>query len=552
MITMPPLRVIPLGGLGEIGKNMMVLEYGDDLIAIDAGVMFPEEDMLGVDLVIPDLSYVLERRDKFRGIVITHGHEDHIGALPYVLGQLNVPVYASPLAHGLISVRLRESRMLKGAKLNQIEAGETVELGAFAVEFFRVCHSIPDAMGLAIRTPVGTVVHTGDFKFDHTPVDGKRSDMGKLAQIGSEDVLLLMSDSTYAEIPGYTPSEMVVTETMDRVIGQAEGRVIVATFASLISRVQQVVDATVKHGRRIGVTGRSMVGNVQMATKLGYLRIPPGVLAHPDELSGLPKEKTVIVTTGSQGEPTSALVRMANQDHREVTIVPGDTVVISATPIPGNETLVHKTIDNLMRQGAQVLYDKLEQVHVHGHAAQEELKAMISLIKPRFFLPVHGEYRHLSLHADLALAMGIPQEDIFIMEDGDCLELTSSSARLVDRVTAGPIYVDGLARWDMSSVVLRDRKMLSRDGIVVVFVAIDKETSEVIGTPELVSYGFLDEAEKPDIMGKSQELIRDSLDHRPGQAELGFIHAKVRDTLSKYYFEATKRRPMILPVALEL
>ena len=550
---MTTLRVIPLGGLGEIGKNMMVLEYGDDLIAVDAGVMFPGEEMLGVDLVIPDLSYVLERREKFRGIVITHGHEDHIGALPYVLSQINVPVYASRLAHGLITVKLREARMLRTAQINEIDAGDTVRLGAFDVEFFRVCHSIPDAMGLALRTPVGTVVHTGDFKFDHTPVDGKRSDLGKLAQIGTEGVLLLMSDSTYAEVPGYTPSEQVVSITMDRVIGQAPGRVIVATFASLISRIQQVVDAAVKHGRRVGVVGRSMVGNVQMAIKMGYLSIPPGVLARPDELPTLPKEKTVIVTTGSQGEPTSALVRMANRDHREVQIVAGDTVVISATPIPGNETLVHKTIDNLFRQGARVLYDKLDQVHVHGHAAQEELKAMISLIKPRLFVPIHGEYRHMALHADLARAMGIPQENIFVMQDGDCLELTSSGGRLGDRVHAGPIYVDGLARWEMDSVVLRDRKVLSRDGIVVVFLAIDKETSQVLGAPELVSYGFADEAEKPEIMEKGQELVLRSLDHGQGQAaELAFIHGKVKDTLSKYFFEATKRRPMILPVALEL
>ncbi len=553
MIAMSVLRVIPLGGLGEIGKNMMVLEYGDDIIVIDAGVMFPGEDMPGVDLVIPDLSYLLERRDKVRGILITHGHEDHIGALSYVLKQINVPVYASRLSHGLITVKLREARMLDSTELHQVEAGDTVQLGAFEIEYYRVCHSIPDAMGLAIRTPVGTVVHSGDFKFDHTPVDGKGSDLGKLAEIGSEGVLLLMSDSTYAEVPGYTPSEQVVGQTLERVVGGAPGRVIVATFASLISRVQQVIDAAVKHNRRVGVVGRSMVANVQMATKLGYLKAPPGVLARPDELDTLPPERTVIVTTGSQGEPTSALVRMANNDHREVKIALGDTVVISATPIPGNETLVHRTIDNLLRQGAQVLYDKLDTVHVHGHAAQEELKTMISLIRPQLFVPIHGEYRHMTIHAQLAESMGIPKRNIFVMQDGDCLEVSPSGGQVVGRVRAGPIYVDGLGRWDVDNVVLRDRKMLSRDGIVVAFLAVDRKTSAVLGAPELVSYGFADEEEKSEIMERGQELVLDSLNHREGRlAELGFIHSKVKETLGKYFFEATKRRPMILPVVLDL
>ncbi len=553
MIAMSVLRVIPLGGLGEIGKNMMVLEYGDDIIVIDAGVMFPGEDMPGVDLVIPDLSYLLERRDKVRGILITHGHEDHIGALSYVLKQINVPVYASRLSHGLITVKLREARMLDSTELHQVEAGDTVQLGAFEIEYYRVCHSIPDAMGLAIRTPVGTVVHSGDFKFDHTPVDGKGSDLGKLAEIGSEGVLLLMSDSTYAEVPGYTPSEQVVGQTLERVVGGAPGRVIVATFASLISRVQQVIDAAVKHNRRVGVVGRSMVANVQMATKLGYLKAPPGVLARPDELDTLPPERTVIVTTGSQGEPTSALVRMANNDHREVKIAPGDTVVISATPIPGNETLVHRTIDNLLRQGAQVLYDKLDTVHVHGHAAQEELKTMISLIRPQLFVPIHGEYRHMTIHAQLAESMGIPKRNIFVMQDGDCLEVSPSGGQVVGRVRAGPIYVDGLGRWDVDNVVLRDRKMLSRDGIVVAFMAVDRKTSAVLGAPELVSYGFADEEEKSEIMERGQELVLASLNHREGRlAELGFIHSKVKETLGKYFFEATKRRPMILPVVLDL
>ena len=550
---MTKLRIVPLGGLGEIGKNMMVLEYGDDMIAVDAGVMFPKEEMLGVDLVIPDISYILDRREEFRGIFITHGHEDHIGALPYILGQVNVPVYASPLTHGLITVKLRESRMLKDSHIHQVKAGDKVKMGVFEVEFFRVCHSIPDAMGLAIRTPVGLVVHTGDFKFDHTPVDGKRSDFGKLAQIGAEGVLLLMSDSTYAELEGYTPSEMVVSEVMDRVIAQAEGRVIVATFASLISRVQQVIDAAVKSNRRVAIVGRSMVDNVQMSIKMGYLKMPAGTLVKPEEIKNVPQNELVIVTTGSQGEPTSALVRMANRDHREVEIMPGDTVVISATPIPGNEVLVHRTIDNLYRQGAKVLHDKMQRVHVHGHAAREELKAMISLMRPRYFVPLHGEYRHLTMHAAIAKDMGIPDDHIFVLEDGQTLEVTETTAQRGEEVAAGPIYVDGLARWDMESVVLRDRKMLSKDGIVVVILAVDQQTSEVIGDPEIISYGFVDEVERPEIVKRSRRLVQESLDHARGQpADLSYIHGKVKDSLSKYYYEATRRRPMVLPVALEV
>ncbi|MEE9284445.1 MAG: ribonuclease J [Dehalococcoidia bacterium] len=547
------LRVIPLGGLGEIGKNMLLLEYGDDIIVIDAGVMFPEEDMLGVDLVIPDLTYLIERREKVRGVVITHGHEDHIGALPFLLDQVKAPVYASRLTHGLIQVKLREMRRLKEARVREVAPGDVVELGAFSVEFFRVCHSIPDAMGLAIRTPVGMVVHSGDFKFDHTPVDGEGSDLGKLAQLGTDGVLLLLSDSTYAEVPGHTPSEQVVGETLNRVIGQAQGRVIVATFASLISRIQQVVAAAVQHNRRVGIVGRSMVNNVQMATKLGYLRMPPGTFARPDELHHLPLARTVIVTTGSQGEPTSALVRMANKDHKEVSIVAGDTVIISATPIPGNETLVYKTINNLMRQGAHVLYDKLDQVHVHGHAAQEELKTMISLVRPRYFVPIHGEYRHLVRHASLAQSMGVPQEHVFVLEDGDVLELTRQKVGRGEPVTAGPIYVDGLARWDMSTVVLRDRRMLSRDGIVVVFLAVDKQTCAVVRAPELVSYGFLDEADESAVLGKAQELVIESFSSANGHpSDLSFVQHKVKDTLSQYFFKVTKRRPMILPVSLAL
>ncbi|MBI3743281.1 MAG: ribonuclease J, partial [Chloroflexi bacterium] len=479
-------------------------------------------------------------------------HEDHIGGLPFFLDQINVPVYASKLTHGLITVKLRERRR-KDATVHEVAAGDIIELGSFSAEFFRVCHSIPDAMGLAIRTPVGTVVHTGDFKFDHTPVDGRPSDLGKLAQFGSEGVLILFSDSTYAELPGYTPSERVVGETLDRVVAQASGRVIVATFASLISRVQQVTDAAVKHDRKVAVVGRSMVDNVQMATKLGYLHAPQGTFVRPDELAQLPPHRAVIITTGAQGEPTSALVRMANDDHKDVAIQAGDTVVISATPIPGNERLVYKTINNLVRQGATVLNDKMSQVHVHGHAAQEELKTMINLTQPRYFVPIHGEYRHLVSHAAIAKSMGIPEENVFVMEDGDVLELTKHHARRLEKVSAGPIYVDGLARWDMSTVVLRDRKVLARDGIVVAFVAVDKATGKVVGEPELASYGFLDETQKAEVHSRAQELILETLRSAQGHAwDSGLVQQHVKETLGQYFHKTTKRRPMIIPVAMEL
>ncbi len=547
------LRVIPLGGLGEIGKNMMILEYGEDIVVIDAGLMFPEQEMLGVDLVIPDITYLLENRNRVRGIVITHGHEDHIGALPYVLQQLNVPVYAPGLAHGFISGKLSERRMSKGLKLHKVEPGEEIRLGKLRAQLFRVCHSIPDAMGVALRTPLGMVVHTGDFKFDHTPVDGNPSDFAKLASLGAEGVLLLMSDSTYAELEGYTPSEQVVGETLDRVVSHAPGRVIVATFASLVSRVQQVINASVKQGRHVCIIGRSMTDTVKMAIKMEYLEAPEGVLVNPDQLRRLPLNEITIVATGAQGEPTSALVRMANGDHPQINIIPGDTVVISASAIPGNEMVVSRTIDNLFRQGAQVLYDKLEQVHVHGHASREELKIMIRLINPRFFMPIHGQYRHLALHGKIACSLGIPQENVFVMEDGDILELGEREGSLVGHIPAGPIYVDGLDAWDMDSMVLRDRRALSRDGIVVVIVAVDKHTGRVVGKPDVISSGFIDPQESRELLDKTKEVLARELE-RGGErpSDWGFIQSKVKDSLSRFLYQETRRRPMILTVALEV
>ena len=552
-MTGSKLKIIPLGGLSEIGKNMMAIEYENDIMVIDAGLMFPGEEMLGIDLVIPDISYLLENKEKVRGIVITHGHEDHIGALPYLLPQLNVPVYSTKLPHGLISMKLKERKALAGAKLNAVPYGQQLSLGRFKVELFPVCHSIPDAAGLIIHTPLGVIVHSGDFKLDYTPVHGKPTDLSRLAQLGAQGVLLLLSDSTYSELPGYTPSERIVGETLDRVMAEAPGRVIVTTFSSLVSRIQQVIDAAAKHNRRVFVVGRSMTDIVKMTLELGYLKAPNGILANIDELRSMPRNKVVLVTTGSQGEPTSALVRIANRDHRHVHIVKGDTVVLSATAVPGNEALINRTVDALFKQGAQVLYDKVAMVHVHGHGSQEELKLLLNLVRPRFFIPVHGEYRHLSLHAQLAESVGIPKDKIFVLEDGDVLELGPNGGRVTGKVSSGNVYVDGLSVGDIGSVVLRDRRMLSRDGVVMVIITVNQQTGKLVGRPDIVSRGFVEPGETKDMIEKSRDLVARTLDHtgfRP--AEWGFINAKVRDILNKFYYDQTKRRPMILPVMVKV
>jgi ribonuclease J len=547
------LKIIPLGGLSEIGKNMMMMEYENDIIIIDAGLMFPGEEMLGIDLVIPDISYLLERREKIRGIVITHGHEDHVGALPYLLPQLNVPVYATRLTNGLISVKLKERKALSGAKLTVVPFNSQVTLGRFRVEFFPVCHSIPDAAGLIIHTPIGTIVHSGDFKLDYTPVDGKPTNLSRLAQLGAQGVLLLLSDSTYAELPGYTPSERVVGETLDRVMAEAPGRVIVTTFSSLVSRIQQVIDSAAKYQRRVFIVGRSMTDIVHMTLELGYLKAPNGILARIDELKGMPHNRVVFITTGSQGEPTSALVRIANRDHRQVHIIRGDTVVLSATPVPGNESLINRTVDNLFKQGAQVLYDKVAPVHVHGHGSQEELKLLLNLVKPRFFMPIHGEYRHLSLHAKLAQSLGMPEKNIFLLEDGDVLELSPQAGRKTGKVSSGNVYVDGLSVGDIGSVVLRDRRMLSRDGVVMVIITVNRQTGKLVGRPDIVSRGFVEPGETKDMIEESRDLVAHALDRSGARpADWGFIYSKVRDILHRFYYEQTKRRPMILPVMVKV
>lgn len=551
MIPRDTLRVIPLGGLGEIGKNMMVFETTDDIVVVDAGLQFPEEEMLGVDLVIPDITYLLERRDKVRGILITHGHEDHIGALPYVLRDLNVPVYASRLSAGLINVKLKEHR-IRDRTIKVVIPGERFTLGRIGVEFFRVAHSIPDACGLILHTPAGRVVHTGDFKLDHTPVMGQHTDLNRLAAVGQEGVALLCSDSTYAEIPGYTPSEQVVGESIDFVMARAEGRVIVATFASLIARIQQVIDAAARNGRKVFVTGRSMVDNVQMALELGYLDDPRGVLGRIEEMNNLPPRRVVIMSTGSQGEPTSALARMANRDHRWVDIMPGDTVILSSSPIPGNEQLVNRVIDNLFKLGAQVYYNRVANVHVRGHAAQEELKLILSLVKPRFFVPIHGEYRHLTLHARLAQSMGMTPDQTWVLEDGDILEIRGMEAHLAGKAPAANVYVDGLGVGDVSQVVLRDRRHLATDGMVVIIFTVERQTGRLVGRPDIVSRGFVDIEESADLLERTRDMAAAALEGADHIVEWGVANQQVREVVARFLYERTRRRPMILPVAVEV
>ena len=546
-----PLTVIPLGGLGEIGQNMLALEYEDDIVVVDAGVLFPGEDTPGIDFAIPDISYLRENRDRVRAILITHGHEDHIGALPFVLAEIDAPVYASRLTHGLISVKLRERGMIRDARLNVVEPHTRFRVGSFQVEFFRVCHSIPDAMGLAIETPLGMVIHTGDFKIDHTPIDSQPMDFIALARLAGDGALLLLSDSTYAEVKGYTESEQVVGRALDRLIGEAPGRVMVATFASLISRVQHVVDSAVKYDRKVAVVGRSMANNVKMARKMGYLDVPDGVLVSTRDAARLPQERVVIVATGSQGEPTSALVRIANGEHRDVEVVQGDTVIISASPIPGNETLIAKTIDSLFMRGAQVYYSRIEMVHVHGHASQEELKMMLGLVRPRYFVPVHGEYRHLVAHAAIARSMGVPASNTFVLTDGDVLQIDSGGADVVGTVPVGRVYVDGRTLWDMHSEALDDRRRLARNGVVAVLLCVDDVTGEGLAEPAIVSSGFADLDESQHLFGKTAKIALQSLETETRYAiDWDRVEARVAGAVSDFLYEQTRRRPTVL-VAIE-
>ncbi|HHT48448.1 MAG TPA: ribonuclease J [Firmicutes bacterium] len=548
------VSVIPLGGLGEIGKNMWVIRYKDEILVIDTGLMFPDEDMLGIDLVIPDITYLMENRDKVVGIILTHGHEDHIGALPYVIRQLNVPVYGSRLTLGLAEAKLKEHGLDRKTQLIPVHAGSTMKIGCFKVDFINVNHSIAGVLALAIHTPVGTIVHTADFKIDHTPVEGEPLDFRKFAELGDSGVLVLLSDSTNVEREGYTISEKVLAEKFEELFHRAEGRLIVATFASNIHRVQQVVNAAMLHGRKVAFVGRSMVNVVSIARELGYLQIPEGIEVDLDDLDRLSPHEVALVTTGSQGEPLSALSRMAMAEHRKISIRPGDTVIISASAIPGNEKLIARTINHLFKQGARVIYETLTGVHVSGHARQEELKMMLNLVKPKFFIPVHGEYRHLVQHARLAQELGMPSENVFIAENGDVLEFTARTGRMAGRVTAGRIFVDGLGVGDVGNVVLRDRKQLSQDGILIAVITMDRENGQVLAGPDIISRGFVYVRESEALMEEVRIKVKEALEkcQTQGNNDWSFMKSQIRETLSRFLYERTKRRPMILPIITEV
>ena len=547
------VQIIPLGGLGEIGKNMTVFRYGDDMILIDAGLMFPEDDMLGIDLVIPDISYLIENQDKLKGIFLTHGHEDHIGALPYVMKQIDCPVYGTALTLGILQGRLKENGV-SSENCRTIKPGDKITAGAFKLDFIRVNHSIPDAVAIAINTPIGTIIHTGDFKIDHTPVDGQVTEFNKFAEYGDRGVLALLADSTNAERPGFTPSERMVGKTFDDEFRYAKNRIIVATFSSNVHRIQQVIDAAMKYDRKVAVIGRSMVNVVSIAKELGYLKAPEGEIIDIDETSNYTPDKVVIITTGSQGEPMSALTRMAMNDHKKVDIMPGDTVIISATPIPGNEKLVSRTIDHLYKLGADVFYEKSNGVHVSGHASQEEIKLVHNLVRPKFFIPVHGEFRHLIKHANIAKSLGMPKENIVIAENGSVIELTKNSIGINGKVQAGKVLVDGLGVGDVGNIVLRDRRQLSQDGIMIVVVTIDKETCHVVSGPDIVSRGFVYVREAEGLMDEARDKVQLALEkcEENGISEWSAIKSTVRDSLGRFLYERTRRRPMILPIIMEI
>jgi ribonuclease J len=548
------LRVIPLGGLDEVGKNMTVVEFGTDMILIDAGLMFPDDDHPGVDLILPDYSYVLKRKDKLRGIVITHGHEDHTGALPFLLKDLGqpVPVLGTRLTLGLVKGKLDEHK-LKKPRLREVRAGGHVSLGAFGLDFFAVNHSIPDAVGVNIRTPVGNVLHTGDFKFDQTPIDGRLTDYGALARFGKQGVTLLMSDSTNAETTGFTRSEAEVGKTLRQVISAAEQRVIVASFASHIHRVQQVCDAAVGCGRKVVVTGRSMIQNTKIARDLGYLTIDDNNIIDAYEAGGIPSEKVVVLCTGSQGEPLSALARMANGDHRTVQVERGDTVVISASPVPGNEKAVSRVINRLTKAGATVLHKGSSDVHVSGHAAAEELKLMLNLVSPEYFMPVHGETRHLAAHKRLAESVGIPTDYIFELENGDVLEIDDEGARATEKVESGIVYVDGMSVGDVGHVVLRDRQHMSQDGIATIVIAVDVQAGAVVGPPEIVTRGIVF-GEGDESLEEARARVAKTLAKtiKPGTTDFSQAKRAVRESLSQFFWERLRRRPMIIPVIMEV
>ena len=549
------LKIIPLGGIQEIGKNITVFEYEDEIVLVDCGLSFPDDDMLGVDLVIPDITYLEKNVDKIKGLVITHGHEDHIGGVPYLLKKINLPIYATKLAAGLIRNKLEEHKLLNSTELHEVIQGQTIKFGKnFKIEFIRSTHSIPDSVMLAITTPAGTILHTGDFKVDYTPIDGKIMDFGRIAELGNQEILALMSDSTNSERKGFTMSESSVGEVFDKLFLHCTKRIVVATFASNVHRVQQIVNSAVKQNRKIAVCGRSMINMITTARELGYIKCPENIFIDIDMINNYTDEQLVIITTGSQGEPMSALTRMAAGDHRKVKITPNDLVIISATPIPGNEKFVSKVIDDLMQIGAEVVYSSLEDIHVSGHACQEEQKLILALAKPKYFIPVHGEYRQLIAHSETAQSMGIDKDNIIMLQNGKVLEINEEGAELTGTVPNGRILVDGLGVGDVGSIVLRDRQHLSQDGLIVIVLTMDSSTGEVVAGPDVISRGFVYVRESENLMDEVKSVVKHEIRkcEEKGIREWSTIKSNVRENLRDYIFTKTKRNPMIIPIIMEV
>ena len=547
------LRIIPLGGMGEIGKNITAIEYNDDIIVIDCGLAFPDEEMYGVDLIIPDISYLINNKDKVKGLVLTHGHEDHIGAIPYILKQLQMPIYGTKLTIGLVKTKLEEHKLLNETKTESVEMGDIIELGCFKVEFIRATHSIADSCSLAVYTQLGTILHTGDFKIDYTPIDGKLMDLQRISTIGREGVLLLMADSTNVERTGHSLSESTIGQTLKRIFSTAKGRVIVATFASNIHRMQQVVDASMIYGRKIVFNGRSMENVSKVARELGYLHVPDTDIIDVDDISSYPNEKVTILTTGSQGEPMASLARIAFSNHRKIAIEPNDTFIISASPIPGNDKLISKVINQLFKRGANVIYEDLEDVHVSGHAYQEELKLIHTLVKPKYFLPVHGEFRHLKHHADLAEKLGTPKENIFTLDTGEILEISKDECKKEGKVKAGSIFVDGLGIGDVGNIVLRDRRHLAQDGMLTIVVVIERNTLSILSGPDIITRGFVYVKESEELINEVKDIASEELDKclEKGIVEWYLLKSSVKKAVENYIYEKTKRKPTIIPIIME-
>ena len=548
------VKIIPLGGVNEIGKNLTAIEYKNDIVVIDCGLKFPDEDMFGIDLVIPDITYLIKNKEKVSGIFLTHGHEDHIGALPYVLKQLNVPVYGTKLTLGIVETKLKEHGLLSSTELIRVKPRDVIRLNSVSVEFIKTNHSIADSVAIAVHTPLGVVLHTGDFKIDYTPIDGELMDFARFAELGKKGVLVMMADSTNVEKQGYTKSERIVGESLTRIFGKTKGRIIIATFASNIHRIQQIIDAATVYGRKVAVSGRSMENIINVAIELGYIEVAENTLVPIDAINKFNNNQIVIITTGSQGEPMSALSRMASAEHKKVNIVEGDTIIISATPIPGNEKLVSKIVNQLFKKGAEVIYGSAENIHVSGHACQEELKLMQTLIKPKNFIPVHGEYRHLKQHGELAIKLGLNPKNVVIPEVGNIIEVNRSGIRKSGTVISGQIFVDGLGVGDVGNIVLRDRKHLSQDGILTVVVTLSKDNKTIVAGPDIISRGFVYVRESEGLIDEAKEIVRNTLleCEEKNITDWATLKSNVRDELRTYLYEKTKRKPMILPIIMEI